>query len=1208
MDHPLQQKLTALRSRLWRVVLMHAVARIVAAVVGVAVVLGMVDYLVRLQDAGLRILGSLVLVAVFGWTCYWHLLRRLALKLRDVDLARRVQARFPQLGDRLASAVEFLGQSDDDPTAGSAALRRSVIARSAAEAEPIDFRGALDLRSTLRVVLGSASICLVAAILVALSPASARIAVARLVNPLGGTAWPQQTHLALRERVERVAQGQAFEVEVTDARGAELPDDVTIHYRFVSPEGGVQEESELLSYLDGMAVARREDVSRPFSYRVTGGDDRSMPWIEVEVLEPPRLESLAVRLIPPAYSGLPAETAGRLIRALVGTRVAIEARSTKPLSAAILRVQGGRAVAARLREDGRALSFGGDAEPLVVEKSATWSLDLRDAAGLSCEGVTRWEVRAVPDAPPSVTVERPATVLYVTPRATVPLRVVAKDDLAVKHVGIVVGGPGTNATPPWGFSLYDGPERASPRTDRVASGPQEGEALPPIEFLWDLASMELVPGAQVSFTAEATDYLPQAARSESRILAVVSPQELADRLAGRQSAILAELARILQMQRDSRGRVLTEEAQIAETGRFDQLDLDRLRGAELNQRQVNRSLASPSDGLPTQVLSLLADLENNKVDSPDVRRRMEEILAGIGRLEREHLPAVARDLTAAVKVGQVHLDRGEAGSLDEISRLLAGAGAHQDAVIRELESMLGELAPWESYRRFHRELTQLLREQEDLVRRSSEVARRTLTKERRDLLPQDLADLRRLARQQFDLARRLDRLQQQLGETAVRLEEVDPLAAATVADALARAQELSVGGTMRSAGSQLEANRMGYAVSQQKQVIEGLREILDILANRREQELGRLVKKLRQAESDLGDLAARQEETRKAFEAAGKQSGPARQQDLERAARRQAELEERSRRLARRLERLLADRAAKTTESAAGKMAGAGESGCEGEASSAAAQSAAARDELQAARQQLAQRRNEAEVELALKQLARLGDAVRNLHQRQQNVLDETRRLDRLRESEGGLTAGQEDSLIEAGREQALLREEVVAMGGELAGAGAFRLALEGIAGDMAAAAERLARQDTGSATRRAQQGAVDRLAQLREALKPEEPEAPDGQGGSSEGPAPAVQGARTGGVQTLAELKLLKLMQASINDRTQSLEQAFGEGAKTDGAARREYRRLSEEQGRLARLVVEMLLPQPDPEQDPDSLPAPRRKPRAGEPGPTDPLEESLR
>ena len=53
------------------------------------------------------------------------------------------------------------------------------------------------------------------------------------------------------------------------------------------------------------AVAHRDNCQRPFAYRVEAGDDHSMPWRRVEVVEPPAVESLSVRLFPPGYTGRP---------------------------------------------------------------------------------------------------------------------------------------------------------------------------------------------------------------------------------------------------------------------------------------------------------------------------------------------------------------------------------------------------------------------------------------------------------------------------------------------------------------------------------------------------------------------------------------------------------------------------------------------------------------------------------------------------------------------------------------------------------------------------------------------------------------------------------------------------------------------------------------------------------------------------------------
>ena len=74
----------------------HGFSLVVAIVLGVMAALGLVDYLFRFQDRGLRVIASIAAVAAFGWAFYRCILRILLIRVGDVELALRVQRRFPQ--------------------------------------------------------------------------------------------------------------------------------------------------------------------------------------------------------------------------------------------------------------------------------------------------------------------------------------------------------------------------------------------------------------------------------------------------------------------------------------------------------------------------------------------------------------------------------------------------------------------------------------------------------------------------------------------------------------------------------------------------------------------------------------------------------------------------------------------------------------------------------------------------------------------------------------------------------------------------------------------------------------------------------------------------------------------------------------------------------------------------------------------------------
>lgn len=1183
MPHRLKQRIDKLRARVRVVLALYGLGCTLAVVLGAVLMLGLLDYLVRFQDPGIRLICSLVVVGVFAWSVYSRLWQAMSLPLGDVELAQKVQRRFPQLDSSLASAVEFLDQGEDDPTAGSAALRQAVIAEADAKAELLDFGDALQRRPARRAGLAALAIMVAAMIVGLLDPRSTRVAVARLINPFGSTSWPQRTHLALRERVERVARGQAFEIEVADRFGARLPDQVRIHYRFRDAEGTARQETERMRLLGPVAVARRDNVSRPFAYRVEGGDDQSMPWIAVEVVEPPAVESLVVELTPPPYTGWPKETTTGHVRALVGTRMKVTGRATKALRQAVLCLEDGRQVAGRIEPDGRRFTIPDPRHaPLVLEASGAYWLKLTDTEGLHGGQEGRWEIRAVPDTPPSVSIEQPDGMVFVTSDAVVPLRIAAKDDLALQRLELRFTRPGKDAEE--ALALYAGPPRVPPREVSLTGSGESGENRR-IEHAWSLASLGLVPGTQLSFRAVATDYKPQTGTSEPRRLAVITREELADRIASRQAVILAELARTLEMQRQNRQQVADLDIRLSELGRFDLPDIDRLRGVELNQRQIHRTLTSRSEGVPLHILGLLADLANNKVDSPDVERRMGSLLAEIDRLSRDHLPAISQQLTSAIKTAQSQLQQpadasGKPRRHVAVAASLASAGKHQDAVIASLEQMLGQLARWDNYRRFYRDLTQLARHQEELSRRTLELGRRTLTKELKDLLPQELAELKAAAAGQFELARQWDRLLQEMRQTADTLQSTDPLAAETLRDAVARAGELTIGATMRSAGEGIEQNRIGDGIGQQKQIQEQLQEMLDILAQRRQSEWQRLVQKLAEAAQDLAGVIEREEHLRQQMERSAQRADDQRRVELAALARQQDAVREQTQQIAKHLDDLASRGAAETVRRADQHMDRAAAAARNDASRLAALHAEQAREALEQAAAQLADERRQAEAERAVKQLAELRDALQKAIRRQQNVLEETRRLDQSRSAGTNLTRLQAAGLADLAREQRSLQTETRTLAEALGAAEVFHTTLAAAAEDMGRAAAALERRQTDAAAQQAEQDALSRLGQLDAALTPEPPDAdPDGSSGGQGGKGQLPSGEA---IRDYAQLKLLRILQDDLNRRTRELDdRAAASPASED--VRRQAAELSQQQRRLAEMLLKLARPEESPqEKDP--------------------------
>jgi phosphoglycerate-specific signal transduction histidine kinase len=136
-----------------------------------------------------------------------------------------------------------------------------------------------------------------------------------------------------------------------------------------------------------------------------------------------------------------------------------------------------------------------------------------------------------------------------------------------------------------------------------------------------------------------------------------------------------------------------------------------------------------------------------------------------------------------------------------------------------------------------------------------------------------------------------------------------------------------------------------------------------------------------------------------------------------------------------------------------------------------------------------------------------------------------------------------------------------------LAGLRVFRVALTDAEQKLITAADLLGDRATGLATQQAEQRALERFEQIAQALEQT--------ASAANAPSSGGQGGDGGGgakrpLFDLFEVKLLRTLQADLNERTQAFQK------RPDGeelaARQRAADELSAEQGRLAELVEELL------------------------------------
>lgn len=426
----LQQALAALRRRARIGIATEAAGVLLLALLGYALLTLVLDRNLRLE---VPVRGVLLLAFVAGAAriAGRRLLRPLRVPLGDEEMAmaveRQAASRRTPLQEALISSMQFEHALSQPARGESAAMMRMVIADVRQRFAMLPFAQALDA-ARVRKYAALAGVCALAFVVwgAADGPSLRLWALRNLA--LSAVEWPRYTSLqfvATDGDVVRLPQGDPLTVRVRV--GGPVPDQVFLRSEFASGDGGVEPMSRTG---DGEYTLTIETLIEDATLVAEGGDGVSSP-LRIEIVERPRLESVSVQVVFPAYmqkepESVPA-TEGE-VRLLRGSELRLAGRSHKPLSDAFA-MFGDRKVPLPRDADGHAF-----AGVVVPEASGVLVIDVIDRDRLGAGAPPRLQVRLVDDKPPSIDFKLRGISTLVTPQVRIPGDLKVKDDFGVTAV------------------------------------------------------------------------------------------------------------------------------------------------------------------------------------------------------------------------------------------------------------------------------------------------------------------------------------------------------------------------------------------------------------------------------------------------------------------------------------------------------------------------------------------------------------------------------------------------------------------------------------------------------------------------------------------------------------------------------------------------------------------------------------------------------
>jgi len=1175
-EHPLR----ALRSRIRRLIWWSGASCCLTALFGGLVFAGGFDWWLRIDDPGLRTLLAATMWCVVGVTLWRTLLGPLRAPLSDVFLAEQIERRYAGFAGRISSAAAFRS-ADCSPQLGSPELQRMIIAEAESELEHVDPRQVAPTRWLQPMAVSGLAMCAVAIALLGAFPLEAATAVRRLVWPWGHHPWPQATVLRLLARDGtpltrdphepwQLVRGDTLELLVENERGR-LPEAVWLETRLAPDVPPLREALQRVpTAADGKSGRDRARISLPavhgpLEFRAVGGDDRSMPWHSLHVVEPPTLTAHEIQITPPEYTGQSIQVlpqGSTQIRGWLGSKVKITATADRPLHSVHFTGRDRAPLPLTLSSDGLAWMV-----EFTIEKpdpSAVW-FQLRDRQDFTEREPLQFSVRGDIDAWPQVSLQQPATDLMVTPDAEVPLEVEAQDDLGIRTLRLA-------------WLRNDEPQETLPLFEYAELRTETHETAS-----WKLSEWKLSPGDRVVFRIEALDACTigaeHVAKSGPRTLLVESPQDKRSELQARTGELVEDLRDAAELQTRLRDQTQEVQTQLQTTSQLRPQERDLLRRVEFDQRNLAARLNGGPTSLAERAGQLQSEFESNGLSDPETQTGLEQLTTHLRELTRTTTPQVTHELTQAGKLiagdaDKTPEDSQNASKIDQetaaaAAQALAEAARHQADVIDALSDLQSLLSEWRGQRDIGREVSGLVEEQDQLLTATSELGAQTIAKSAAELSPQQRADLAKLAARQRRQAERIGQLQQQLQQLHKAWQDQELTAAEAAGDAAERLQDAEAEARARQAAGDIAANRLGQAGELQRAIRDALAELQREWNEQQPDDAEMLVKRLEGLERDAQSIAQDHDELRKRNDGAA-QPSPDKPSPAEQAA----ELRRRTQRLERQLERLRLRRAAETARRAADRLRSREKmSSDDAEERRQAEQEAA--QELEQLQQELAQERRSAEERLAQEQFERIAQSLEAFKNRQLGVIAETERLEQEREARGQWTRGQLRSLKDLADVERGLAEEARNLVRQLEGATTLEAAMNYVVRSMSTAAGRLAERQTDAVTLRHERDAVRRIEQLLAAwnARPSIDESASDQEQpqqSSEEDKPA--GPPGEAVPTRVQLQLLRNWQADCLERTAAWHKEHPDPSKLSESEQAELQQLADEQGELAKLAQELV------------------------------------
>ncbi|MAX23221.1 MAG: hypothetical protein CMJ19_01855 [Phycisphaeraceae bacterium] len=826
-----QLQTVARMSRL--LLLTQRVLQAACALLAIALISGVSDYLLRLPGIVRLVSDILVIVLGFAW-----LGTRLAYVARFspslTQLALRAEVMYPHLQHKFASAIDFLVHQ---PTSISSDTTRRLedasLGRVEGQMNDVNLMRLLNPINAGRYACVLAFLILVTVLIATTNPQSFSLAVQRWTKPLGDAQWPRRVETVSLNAQTVWPADSPLPMKLAVERGYRKNMRAWLNYRFVSDKRTGSWQSVLMSQQgqseDQTASFERlidladelvpADLPTTIEFYYQAGDGQTRMQ-RIDIVARPRVQQVQLHITPPAYAvglirdqqitwDIAADQIATLrsARVLNGSTVNMQMLLNKPVT-----VQEPQSLLPGLLDTTDASITTDDEHPEII--TIHWTLTrtmqspvkLVDSFGLDNLSEQQYRIEAIADQPPSVSMTTPIRDEFVLPSATVKVQATGRDDVSLERLSVN-----------WKLKADDAKQQTlADQTGRQAELSINTNLV--------IKSIGGVPGDVFELTAIAQDSFKldgkvhDPVRTSPRLIHIIDEEKFTQQIRN-ELGVVRQMALRLSAEQQLLEKAPAQTAKPRQKRVTDQLEQQAKSIDQIKQRMSQNKLNSEAlDQIVDRAAMLLDQAQQASADA----------------VEKLDLPQRSSSQTQQKRVSK---------NLTDLVELLDQG---RDALTLQLQ------------------LQQMQTRQEELQARARELLPNTVGKTADQLDEQTKKQVDDLAQQQQALGEQSANLINRMRQTAERLAQQeqaqDQASAQSLAQAATTAQQQGLSQTMKQASESASQNQMSQTMQQQQQSLDIMKQMREQLAEQSQRKQAILKRQMAKLAELLKQLVSRQQQ------------------------------------------------------------------------------------------------------------------------------------------------------------------------------------------------------------------------------------------------------------------------------------------------------------------------------------------------------------